>query len=71
MIIRYEVDYWDEILNDQSTDYGLASGKTIGDAVNKVSDYYGEENVCALRVYQCEDVLCDDEILTLDLHSNV
>ena len=61
MIIRYKVKYWeDNVLN---TEYGFsASESSIGQAVDRVYDYYGKNNVTEISLYECEQTMCDDEI---------
>ena len=62
MLIRYEIEYWNEIDEEDSTEKGLTSGNDFGEAVNRIVEYYGEDNVYSLKVYECEEVLCDEEI---------
>ena len=62
MLVRYNIKYWDEmeraILNEQ----GLTTGENLGNAVNKICDWYGANNVHEITVYECEEVLIDEEI---------
>ena len=73
MIVRYEVDYWSDIDQESATEKGIAGGgntESIGDVVNRIYDYYGKENVTSLKVYECMDIMCDEEINTM-LKENV
>lgn len=62
MLIRYEIEFWDEINEKDSIEKGLTSGKDFGEAVNRITNYYGKDNVYSIKVYECEEVLCDEEI---------
>ena len=63
MLIRYEVEFWDEIEDKTQTEKGLvASTTTLGEGVDKIVKYYGKDNICFIKVYECEDCMCDEEL---------
>ena len=63
MIIHYDIEYWDEVEKDTMQDSGIVGAGTLGDGVERVCEYYGgAENVCSIKIYQCEDVLSIDDI---------
>ena len=65
MIVRYEIDYWNDIDQEPVTEKGIASGgdtETIGKVVDRIYDYYGKENVTSLKMYECMDIMCDEEL---------
>lgn len=73
MIIRYEVEYWNDIEQKSATEKGIAGGgstETIGSVVDRIYEYYIKENVTSLKVYECMDIMCDEEINTL-LEENI
>lgn len=73
MIVRYEVDYWNDIDQEPATEKGIAGGgdtETIGEVVDRIYDYYIKENVTSLKVYECMDIMSDEEINTM-LEENV
>lgn len=73
MIVRYEIDYWNDIIQEPDTERGIAGAgdtETIGAVVDRIYDYYGKENVTSLKVYECMDIMCDEEINTM-LEENV
>lgn len=73
MIVRYEVDYWNDIIQEPATKKGIAGAgdsETIGEVVDRIYNHYGKENVTSLKVYECMDIMCDEEINTM-LEENV
>ena len=65
MIVRYEIDYWDDVGQEPKTDYGIAGADdsdTIGEVVDKIYDHYGTENVVSIKVCEYESILTDDNL---------
>jgi len=63
MIIRYKVEYWDELDREIKTECGFAAnGKTIGKIVDNIYEYYGKNNISSLKFYECEPIMCDEEV---------
>lgn len=65
MIVRYEIDYWDDIDQEPAVERGIAGGgdtESIGTVVDKIYDHYGKENVTSLKIYECMNIMCDKEI---------
>ena len=66
MLIRYEVEFWDEIDHQLRIEKGLTVSKaSLGEGVDKITDYYGKDNVSFIKVYECEDCICDEELKDL------
>ena len=66
MLIRYEIEYWDEIDRQIRTEKGLTVSKTsLGEGVDKIAEYYGKNNISFIKVYECEDCMCDEELKDL------
>ena len=69
-IFRYKTRYWDEIEEIEKTDFGFASGFTIGDAVDRIESIYKKPNNDSLMtdifIYEVESydsgVLTDETI---------
>ena len=62
MLVHYKVNYYSEIDDDELMDKGLTVGHTLGEAVDKIADFYGKKNICSVEVYECEGCLCYDEL---------
>ena len=63
MLIRYEIQYWDEIDRQIRIERGLTVSKTsLGEGVDKITEYYGKNNISFIKVYECEDCMCDEEL---------
>ena len=62
MLVHYKVKYYSEVDDDEAVDEGLTVGNTLGEAVDKIADYYGKKNVFSVEVYECEDCLSYDEL---------
>lgn len=62
MLVRYKVRYWDEIDHNIRNEQGLTIGESLGDAVNRICDWYGKTNIAEITVYECEELLVDEEI---------
>lgn len=62
MLVRYKVQYWDEIEHSIQNEQGFVVGENLGNAVNRVCDWYGKTNISEISVYECEEVLTDEEI---------
>lgn len=62
MLIRYQVEYWDDDDREAKTEKGFVTGETHGKAVDRLVSYFGAENICEIKIYECEEVLCDEEI---------
>jgi hypothetical protein len=66
MLIRYEVEFWDEIDHQLRIEKGLTVSKTsLGEGVDKIAEYYGKNNISFIKVYECEDCMCDEELKDL------
>lgn len=63
MIVRYEIKYWDELDHDTKIEKGItARGNTIGEIVENLYEYFGTNNIMTLKIYECEDIMCDEEL---------
>lgn len=63
MIYRFQMNYYDEINDDMSSDTGLIAAADWGDAANRVVKYYGNDNVSSFRLEELDDVLLDEDLL--------
>lgn len=62
MLIHYKIDFWDELDNKNNHDEGFTSGTTLGEGVNRICKFYGNDNVIEITVYATGDVLTKDEV---------
>ena len=63
MIVRYEIEFWNDETREIESDSGIAArGNDIGEIVNNLYDYYGKEDVASLKIYQCEDIMTDYDL---------
>lgn len=62
MLIRYEIEFWDKNDVKAIKTKGLAAGgNNIGEIINTLYNYYGNE-IASLKFYECEDIIDDDEL---------
>ena len=47
---QYYVEYWDNLNNCDGEDTGLVAAENYSQAINKVTEYYGEKNVSHIRL---------------------
>ena len=59
---RYEVNYWDEDAKEPEFEKGFVSAANYGDAANYIVDFYGEENIVDIKLYELERILTDEEV---------
>ena len=63
MILRYEINFWDEVNREPQYEKGIAAqGNTVGEIVNNIYEYYGKNNVESLKIYECDDIMYDEEL---------
>lgn len=64
MLIIYEVTYWDEIDHHLRTEKGLTmSSTTLGEGVDRIVEFYGNDNIRFINVYQLHvDCLREEEL---------
>lgn len=72
MLFRYTVEFYvedgaaDLYPNASPTglvkEHGFIAGATWGDAANRLVEYYGEDNLLNVFLYELESPLCDEEI---------
>ena len=66
MFIHYKVKYFDEADFQEMEEEGITSGKDINDAVEKISDYYGKNNISSMYLdYKFGDNFTTDDDCTL------
>ena len=66
MFIHYKVKYFDEVDFQEREEEGITSGKDINDTVEKISDYYGKNNISSMCLdYEFGDSFTTDDDCTL------
>lgn len=62
-MFRFEVEFWnEESPYEPVIEKGIAAGATYGEAVNRVVEYYGQENIIKVKVYELDTVLIDENL---------
>ena len=62
MMIYYKIHYLNEDYSSK-VEQGIAtSSSTIGDAINQICEYYGEDNIINIEFYRIEDIIPQQEI---------
>jgi hypothetical protein len=71
MLFHYTVTFRpddDELFADQMNEYGFVVEKGLvaaagyGAAADRLSEYFGQENIVDMALYECYNPLCYDEI---------
>ena len=65
---HYYVEFWDELEQRNCSDSGLTWGVTYGDAANRVTEYYGVENVSTIQLEEWESVMPEEFLLDGFVH---
>lgn len=66
MFIHYKVKYYDEVDFQEREEEGITSGEDINDTVEKISDYYGKNNISSMCLdYEFGDSFTTDDDCTL------
>lgn len=60
---RFEVNYWDELSHEPTTDKGIVAAKSYGKAAMHLVEYYGNENIIDLKLCELEDILLDEDVV--------
>ena len=65
MMHRFEVEYYDTDEGIEATfvDVGLVCANSWAEAVKKITDYYGEENLVNINFYELDDILFTKDIV--------
>ena len=66
MFIHYKVKYFDEVDFQEREEEGITSGEDINDTVEKISDYYGKNNISSMYLdYEFGNSFTTDDECTL------
>ena len=66
MFIHYKVKYYDEVDFQEREEEGITSGEDINDTVEKISDYYGKNNISSMCLdYEFGNGFTTDDECTL------
>ena len=66
MFIHYKVKYFDEVDFQEMEEEGITSGKYISDAIERICDYYGKNNISSMYLdYEFGDSFTTDDDCTL------
>lgn len=62
MLISFEIEFFDEIDQMVMTNKGITYGESLSDAVEKICDYYGADNVSFIKVEGLDEIITIDEL---------
>ena len=65
MMHRFEVEYYDTDEEATFVDVGLVCADSWAEAVKKITDYYGEENLVSIDFYELDDILFTKDIVDI------
>ncbi|MDV3428775.1 MAG: hypothetical protein LIR50_17430 [Bacillota bacterium] len=54
----FKITYWNERIGDELTATGLVSAKSYSDALNAITQDYGEEDICSIDSIQEIESIC-------------
>lgn len=62
-MFRYKVSFIGKNSYTENTESGIVAASSYEDGAKKLADYYGEENIIALGLYElCDKVLTENVI---------
>lgn len=67
-LYNFEVTYWDDFACCPSAAKGIVAGHTYSEALDTVAEYYGENNIHAIKLSIVED--SDNGLLVQDIIPN-
>lgn len=70
MMIHFVIKYHNDTTYELSTASGITFGKDIGDAVTRVVNWFGRDNLINLQFYPLEEVLYDEDLKIINESSN-
>lgn len=62
---RFTVEWYCEDERQTITDSGLVVGENYADAVKKIADYFGDDCICELKLFQVgdsENILLSEDV---------
>ena len=62
MLVKYEVKYFDSFGDKDTTDRGISYGDDLGDAVMRICNDYGAENVISVKIEPLEETASMTEL---------
>ena len=62
-MFKYQVDFWDEFNKISTTEQGLTSAISYGEAAEKITDFYGKDNIYSIYIEAWGNILTKDDIL--------
>ena len=61
-MFRYEVAFLNDVTNSEDYDRGFVSGKTYGEAADKLVEYFGKDAIYNLKLFEYDEVISDTEM---------
>ncbi len=61
-MFKFRVEFWDEEAQDCLFENGITDGKDYGEAANRVTDYYGRDNIVNMELEELNNIIISDEV---------
>ena len=60
--LRYKVEYYAHDICSYCIEKGIVSAIDYNDMMNKLNEYYGQENILTVSFYELYNLMCDADI---------
>ena len=61
-MFRFKVTYYNEISCAVTTESGILTAETYGDAADRLVEIYGKENINVIGLYELDNWLTDEQL---------
>ena len=58
----YTAEFYNKELNGYNKEHGVVGANSYGEAVNKVVEFYGEEHILSVCIYELQNPATYDEL---------
>lgn len=62
-MFHYTVDFWDDEIKESQQETGIVGATTYSEAAQRISDYYGADNIVTISMTQWEDLITTDDLI--------
>ena len=59
----YKVKCYDEIDYKETNESGIVAAKDYNEAMSKIDEYYGIQNIVSVYIEEWEDILTEDNVM--------
>ena len=64
-MFKFKVNFYDEDNFESKEEVGITTGKTYGEACNKIVKFYGEGNIMDVTIESIDDILIEEEVIEM------